>query len=287
MWDRLGKLPWPGRSALKIALFLLVLGGVLYPNPVYLVRQISHLRDTEALIQPDLPFIAEINREITATLPAKPTREQELKAVERYVYQAIPYTYDWHQWANVDYWPSAAEVWERRTEDCDGRAILSASILRARGYPDARIVGNLNHVWVVAGNNSLMGAEKDQNFRRVNGKVVITPPKAETVFRGLAQIKHFPFWRLALLVIVGVGLSLHPYRSLRGYGLATAIGLAGLWVLYAWAESTKKGETGRHWVAASVGLMIVSLIMAWALPRLAARFKFLVGKTAVLAPVEA
>jgi hypothetical protein len=276
MWNRLTTLPWPCRCALKGGAFLMVLAAVLFPHPLHLVRHVRNLADTEALIQPDLPFIAQINTEIDATLPADFTRTQELKAVERYVYRAIPYAFDWEIWSNVDYWPSAAEVWEKRREDCDGRAILSASILRARGYKDARVEGNINHVWVVAGGKELMGPEKDKNFRREGGRIIVTPPKAETLLRGMAQVRHFPAWRLGVLVLATVILALHPSRNRRSWAWSAGTGLAGLAMLYAWAAASQEGETAGIMLASSVALFLTSLGLALLLPR------WLAGRTPVV-----
>src|SRR5882762_8266299 len=47
----------------------------------------------------------------------------------------------------MEYWPTAEEVWQRRQEDCDGRAILAVSILRSRGYQSARLAISLDHMW--------------------------------------------------------------------------------------------------------------------------------------------
>ncbi len=273
MWAGLERMPWFWRVIAKGLLFLTVLVGVLYPHPVYLVRQVGHLRDTEALIQPDLPFIAEINREIDAKLPEHPTKAQELAAVERYVYQAIRYSYDWDIWMNVDYWPTAAEVWEKRTEDCDGRAVLSASILRARGFKDAKIVANINHAWVEAGGKGLMGAEKDQNFRREGGKLVITLPKKETLFTGLAQVRHFPAWRLAVLVLAAVLLVLHPARCWKGFATASLSGFSGLALLYVWAMHSEGGKSGFWLLIASGVFLAASIGLAMLFPKLANRRK--------------
>ena len=52
------------RASLKLALLAVVVLFTLYPNPVLLLRQLGHYLDTESLIQPHLPAMPEINREI-------------------------------------------------------------------------------------------------------------------------------------------------------------------------------------------------------------------------------
>ncbi len=266
MWHGLAQLPFAARLVIKLLLFLVVLVVVLFPHPVHLANQIRHLADTESLIQPGLPFIKEINREIDAALPPHPTPEQELKAVERFVYDAIPYAYDWHVWSNVDYWPTAAEVWEKRREDCDGRAVLSASILRARGFKDARIVANLSHAWVEAGGKGLMGAQQDKNFSREGGRLVIKAPKVETILSGLCQVRHFPAWRLGVLVLAAVLLAMHPHFGWPGFSASLFTGLTGLALLYVWAARTTHGRDALGWLWMSLGLLAGAFVLAVWLP---------------------
>ena len=120
MWTKLAQLRFPQRCLIKAAIFGAVLAVVLYPHPIILGKQIQHLRNVESLIQPALPALAQINAEISGRLPAGVTPKAEWKAVERYVYDHIKFQYDWDNWGNLDYWPTAAEVWERQREDCDG-----------------------------------------------------------------------------------------------------------------------------------------------------------------------
>ena len=68
LWEKLARLRFPWRASLKLLLFGLVTLAVLYPHPVLLVKQIQHLADVESLIQPDLPAMAEINRDIDTLL---------------------------------------------------------------------------------------------------------------------------------------------------------------------------------------------------------------------------
>ena len=180
MWSRLARLPRVWRYLLKWLVLASVTTVVLYPHPGLLYRQVQHLRNVESLIQPDLPEIAAINREIDAQLATNALRRDELKVVERYVYQHVPYKYDWLNWGNFDYWPTAIEVLGRKREDCDGRAVLAATILRARGFATAQIVANLNHVWVVVDQTELMGPQKEKNLRRVGGRTVVTLPGLRT-----------------------------------------------------------------------------------------------------------
>ena len=267
------------RAGLKLALFAFVVLFALYPNPVLLVRQISHLLDTESLIQPDLPAMPEINRAIDQMIATNTPPLAEFKAVERFVYRRIQYQYDWHGWWNLDYWPTAAEVWERQREDCDGRAVLAVSILRARGYPEARLVANLQHVWVAVGTNELMGPMADKNFRReggqmVNGKLVgaktvITLPEFKTLLDSLAMTCKFPAWRVVLMLVTLLWLVFHPATDHGRFTLLCAFTLAGYALFLDWCvrrmDRDNAGFDGNFPVAAL--LIVGALVFAWRSPK--------------------
>jgi hypothetical protein len=263
------------RAALKVALLAGVVLFALYPNPVLFVRQINHLLDTESLIQPDLPAMPEINREIDQLMATNAPPLTEFKAVERFVYRRITYQYDWHGWWNIDYWPTAAEVWERKREDCDGRAVLATSILRARGYPEARLVANLEHVWVAVGTNELMGPMADKNFRReggkmVNGKLVgaktiITLPSFKTLLDSLAMTCKFPAWRVVMILLTLLALVFHPARDGGRFAMLCAVTLIGYALFLDWCVRRVDRDTvdfdGNFPVAA--GLILGALVFAW------------------------
>lgn len=263
------------RAGLKLALLAAVVLFALYPNPVLLVRQVHHLLNMEQLIQPDLPAMPEINREIDRLIETNTPALTEFKAVERYVYRRIPYQYDWHGWANLDYWPTAAEVWERKREDCDGRAVLAASILRARGHAEARLVANLQHVWVAVGTNELMGPMADRNFRREGGrmvdgklvgaKTVITLPALKTLLDSLAMTCKFPAWRVVLMLVTLLALLFHPATDTGRFATLCAVMLAGYAVFLDWCvRRLDKDTAGFDWnFPVAAALILGSLVFAW------------------------
>ena len=274
LWERLAKLRFHWRASLKLLLFGLVTLAALYPNPVLLVKQIQHLTDVESLIQPDLPAMAEINRDINKLLPTNATPQKEFQTVERYVHQKIKYQYDWYNWGNLDYWPTAAEVWERKREDCDGRAVLAASILRARGFKTARIVGNLNHVWVAVDKEELMGPQADKNFRREGDKVVITLPAFKTLLDVFAQLSKFPVLRSLIIFFAAVGLLYHPCRNLTGFFATTTVGLVGFGLLLDWSGMQLAGDSkgvDSNFIA-GVALLAATVLLALFMNRLLARW---------------
>jgi hypothetical protein len=236
MWTRLAQLPLAWRLLIKWAALGVVTAFALFPHPVLLARHVQHVRNIEALIQPDLPEIAAINREIDAKLNPDATRKDQFRTVERWVYEHIRYEYDWFNWGNLDYWPTAAEVLERKREDCDGQAVLAASILRGRGFKTAHIVANLQHVWVAVDGDELMGPQKDKNYRRVGGKTVLTLPQWRTVLASSAMICKFPALRSLLILAAALVLAYHPCRHLTGLFAVFTVALVGFILLLDWGN---------------------------------------------------
>ena len=279
-WSWLAGLRWAWRWLVKLVMLGVVILFALYPHPVLLVTQIQHLCNIESLIQPDLPEMAAINREIDAKLPPGAMRKEEFKAVERYVYEHIRYEYDWFNWGNVDYWPTAQEVLARRREDCDGQAVLATSILRARGFKTATVVANLQHVWVAVDGAELMGPKADKNLHRVGGKVVVTLPHWRTWLDGGSMINKFPSLRLLLILFAALVLAYHPCRNLTGLLALAVIALVGFVVLLDWANhfDPRANELGLGLLAIAFGL----LLAAWVGALLATRIhRRLVGQVRV------
>jgi hypothetical protein len=248
----------------KWALLALVSIVVLYPHLGLLLRQVQHLRDVESLIQPELPELAAMNREIDAQLATNTLRRDEFKAVERYVYQRVPYKYDWINWGNLDYWPTTAEVLERRREDCDGRAVLAASLLRARGFKTAHIVANLNHVWVAVDKTELMGPQKEKNLRRVGGRTVVTLPGLRTWLGSVAMISEFPAIRSLIILATVLVLAYHPCRNVTGLLAVTIVALVGFVLLLDWGNrlESRSEATFSAQLLAAFGLLLLALTAA-------------------------
>jgi hypothetical protein len=280
MWTRLARLPFAWRCPVKWLLFVLVTIIVLYPRVPLLLKHVHHLRNVESLIQPDLPEIAAMNREIDRLLATNTLRRDEFKIVERYVHQRVPYKYDWLNWGNLDYWPTTAEVLERQREDCDGRAVLAASILRARGFQTAHIVANLNHVWVAVDKAELMGPQKEKNLRRVGGRNVVTLPGLQTWLGSVAMISQFPALRSLIILALGLVLAYHPCRNLTGVLAVTTVALIGFVLVLDWgnrlesrSEATLSGQ-----LIVALALMSLALIAALMAGRWVPRIQFKFGK---------
>src|SRR5689334_10330589 len=136
------------RWVLKTVLFILLTAVVLNPNLKRAVLQVQHATHPESLIQTTFPGLESVNVQIDRMLQSPTNRFSEPRLVARFVLRKIKYVTDYENWSNVEYWPTAEEVWHKRQEDCDGRAVLATSILRARGFRSARMVVSLDHMWI-------------------------------------------------------------------------------------------------------------------------------------------
>ena len=236
VWGKLAECRFVWRLTIKSVILGSVLFVVLYPNPVLFFKQLQHYWDVEVLIQPNFNGIETINRAIDAARPPNATRENEFTVIQRYVYQHIRYQYDWENWGNIDYWPPAQQVWERKREDCDGRAILAVSILRSRGFTTAKLVGNFRHIWVAVDHDELMGPDKEQTLTQEGGKTMLALPSRELILNSTAlYVAEFPAMRNLIVFLTMLLLCYHPCHNLTRFFGITSLGLVGFILLKDWA----------------------------------------------------
>lgn len=138
---------WP----LKALLLSVAILFTLYPNPQLLVQHLRNWSNLSAMIDPDEPAILPLVEAVRGRLSAVPEiggdSTRVLRIVEEEVYGRIHYAWDWETWGCVDYLPTAAETLRLGREDCDGRAVVAASVLRKLGH-DAQLVTDGSHMWV-------------------------------------------------------------------------------------------------------------------------------------------
>jgi hypothetical protein len=154
----LNRLHWYVRWPCKWAAFALVYFIVCFPYPSLFIRHVRHWSNPNALIEPDAPALQPWVQELRA-MPAESDPRAVLKRVQQFVYNHVPYDWDWNTWGLVDYMPTVTEVIEMGREDCDGRAVIAASLLRNLGY-NARLVTDFAHVWVATDYGETMGPGK-------------------------------------------------------------------------------------------------------------------------------
>lgn len=205
------------RGPLKLFVFVVGLLLVLFPRVDRIAPWAYRLSAMDRLIDPDAPELAPLEERIRAKLPPGTSARDALPIVNRVVREAIPYTWDWDRWGNADYWPTVAEALTGPGEDCDGRAVVAASLLRRLGF-EAWLVSDLLHVWVGTPEGETM--EPTSARRTFVGGAPGTQGTVATVnldvltnaIRGLAYgISVFPTARVVLIVVVAAALTLHPW----------------------------------------------------------------------------
>lgn len=148
-WHALHRRPRRTRWPLKTGAFLLVALVVLYPRPWLIPAWLTRLCNLNAVIDPYHPTVSELAARVTDDAGGKPSLHAAAVAVETLVRQRMPYAFDWETWGVMDYLPTVDEAFAQGREDCDGQAVVAASVLRRLGY-EAWIVSDLLHTWVVA-----------------------------------------------------------------------------------------------------------------------------------------
>ena len=135
------------RWIVKALIFVAFAVLVLNPNLKRAALQVRHTLtpDTGRLCRSP-PY--GINEQIDRFVLSDHGRRSEPRLIAKFVVKKIRYVSDYENWGNLGYWPGLEEVWQRRQEDCDGRAILATSILRSRGYASAHLVIGLDHMWI-------------------------------------------------------------------------------------------------------------------------------------------
>jgi transglutaminase-like putative cysteine protease len=155
-------------KATRFALSLLLLGWVVvvvYPNPFVLSASITNFEHPNV----DPAAVAALAR----TLPNNP------QLIEQAVLNRIvPYSYDWQTYGVPWYFPTTKQTLAAGKGNCQGRALVLASILKAKGIP-YQIEMSFDHMWVnypghvstaLENNGAVLG-------RRVHGHYVLQWPK--------------------------------------------------------------------------------------------------------------
>jgi len=128
-------------------IFILWILFVLYPNPLKLVMSIHRF------INPDVnPDAVEF---MLNDLPSDPV------AIEKAVLAKISYRLDWELYGMPWYFPTVEEVLERGEGDCKARALVLASVLKAKDI-SSQVNSSPVHVWVDYEGKQETSIENDQ-----------------------------------------------------------------------------------------------------------------------------
>jgi hypothetical protein len=265
-WTWLAQKKWAGRSIIKFGLFALLFLVITMPNPWLTVKQVVAYMDIEALLDPNFPEMKEINSAINVRLPQHSTFNEEYQTIVKFVYDSIRYEFDWDNWRNSEYWPSAKQVWQRKREDCDGQAILAASIFRSRGYSDATVVASLRHLWIRVGNHELMGPDKEKLMIVEKGKKHFLLPSFNYMLESFAgQLYYYPLSRMVLILCGSLLLLFHPHKSIILFLALLVAANFGLILIVDWSRSVSFYDDMRLTIGFLVGCFIIltSIVMAW------------------------
>ena len=267
----LNSMRWYKRIPLKWALFGLATMAVCFPYPVRFVQHVWRWRNPNALIEPHAKALEPLVQELQSQIDADLSGPEVLKKVERFVYEKIPYEWDWNTWGNADYLPTVTETIEKGKEDCDGRAVIAASLLRRLGF-EAEIVTDFAHCWVKTDHGETMGPGRTKVFVATDDGLQLQTDLLEAIaelFRALAYgIAVFPLPRE--LLILGVLWLLLLRRGLGGgAGVASLALLVNGLLLVRLASDYRNPILWIQLAALADILAGVTVLLAW--PKLRAR----------------
>ncbi len=121
------------RRALMVIAILVWIGAVVYPDPRPFAASIGRLRHP--------PVDAQAVAEVAAGLPA------DYVAIEKFASDYVSFQPAWTVYGLPWYFPTVPEVLRDRAGDCQAEAVLTASILEAKGMPYS-LLYSFDHVWV-------------------------------------------------------------------------------------------------------------------------------------------
>ncbi len=248
---------WPA----KWFIFALVGVLVLFPRLDRLPITIHRHLNPNALIDSDSPALVLLLDEFEAKRREEWDSQKLLREVERFVYRKVPYAWDWDVWGNVEYLPTVEETLAKGKEDCDGRAVVAASVLRSYGY-NARLATNFGHMWVVTDRGETMspgkrkGIEFTQEGRKYDWAILRDLPDIFSM-----GISVFPLHRELILVLAAWLLMIGRNVRLKDTILWLVLLIVGLMLI-------REGGRPRHenslkdWVGfASWMLALIALVV--------------------------
>lgn len=213
----------PIRWPFKGLIFALAVFVVCFPSPFQFIRHVERWRAPDHLIEPNAPALQPWFEEIQSRLTTPRNSKEDLHQVEAFVYEKLPYAYDWDLWGNADYIPTVAEALQAGREDCDGRAVVAASLLARMGYKP-RLVTDFGHVWVWTEQGETMSpGQSIAVVAEEGGKLALQPSALADLFQAAALgLRIFnPYRELILAVILWLLLLGGPrIRFMAGVQLA-------------------------------------------------------------------
>jgi len=217
---------WRWRWPMKCAVLAMTVLMVCFPNPRLLLRHIQHYSNPNALIEPNAKSIEPWVQELAPMLSDDIEPREALKRVERFVYDKVPYEWDWNTWGTADYLPTVDEVVAMGKEDCDGRAVVAASLLRRFGF-QADLVNDFAHVWVRTEYGDTMSPGKKPVLVTTDDGLIIDWSALTQLPRAAAYgVAVFPLGR-ELVILSMAWLLLLPIQGRAVYNLTGLVLLVG------------------------------------------------------------
>jgi len=217
------------RKPVKLLVFAVGTGLVLYPKPWLLPTWVERIRNVDAMIEPDHPGLAAFETDVRAEIAPGADAASVLQTVQKVVYKRVPYAWDWDVWGVVEYLPTVSEVLEQGREDCDGRAVVAASLLRRMGY-EAHLASDVLHMWVVTPQGETMsptGGEKTFVGGPGGTQARVSLNLLGNLARGLSYgVAAFPLVREAIILGLLALVTMHPWSS----GWRRLSGVLLLWI---------------------------------------------------------
>jgi len=264
------RLPWLLRWPVKLLVLAVVVFLVCFPRMGRFSTHVQRWRDANQLVDPDAAALEPLALELEPLLLQEGMADPEaLHTVQRFVLERIKYRWDWENWGNADYIPTVEEAVAAGFEDCDGRAVVAASLLKRFGY-DARIVTDFAHVWVATDVGETMGPGERKSVVAEDGRLRIDYGALVELPRALAYgLAVFPLGRELIILVVLWWLMMR-----RGMGVAASVvGLAflldGLILLRAGGANYRSPDWLLQWLGLANLVMAGFVMLIW--PRWRAR----------------
>lgn len=256
--DRPRRYRWP----LKCALFLTVAALTVYPRLDYLPTWLGRITDMNSVLDPQHAGLAPLEADVRAAAEARHVTAAAglLPIVQQVVQQHVPYAFDWDTWGVMDYLPTVAETLALGREDCDGRAVVAASLLRRMGV-DAWLVSDFLHTWVATRAGQTMSPRDSEQtlVATPHGTTArVSPAMLQNLANGFAfGVTVFPLPREIVLVATLALLALQPRSPLarRVVGVLLLFGALAV-VRTLGARPAGGGEVAQVWVWTGVGMAL-------------------------------
>ncbi len=248
MWTKFQNLPRYFRWPIKVLVLAVTMFLICFPDPALFVRHVQHWQDPNAMIDPALPALGPWFEEMQERLDDADNPKQVLRAVERFVEEKVPYRFDWETWGAADYLPTLPEVLEKGYEDCDGRAVVAASLLQKLGYK-AELVTDFAHVWVKTDRGETMNPGKNRSVTATDkGLSINWKAVTRSLPRSLAySLSPFPLLRQLIFLGVLWGLLLRPGLGLVWPAVCLLVLINGLIILRFGGVNWQQPNVAAQW----------------------------------------